>query len=343
MNPYDVLGVKKDASEKEIKKAYRDLCKEYHPDKGGDAEKFKEIGSAYEILSDPQKKQQYDAFGDAKGNPFGGFGGGSPFGGGFGGFDDFISQVFGQTHRQKQRRGMDQVTHVRLTLSEIMTGVKKNITYNRDVKCDSCKGEGGDKSRKCGTCNGAGSVFTSYQTSIGMMQQQSKCPDCTDGFIVENPCNKCNGSGVTRRVENITISIPAGVSTGHMPVEGGGNEIRNGVTGNLIVRIEEIPEPNFARDGNNLYTDIWISIPEAVLGTQKTIKTPVTTFKFAIESGCESGKIYNFNGRGIPNLAPDGRNYGSGNLYVKVNVTIPKNISKEQKKIFEDLSKLDNV
>ena len=340
MNPYEILGVKKDASEKDIKKAYRDLCKEYHPDKGGDAEKFKEIGAAYEILSDPQKKQQYDVFGDAKSNPFGGGNpfGGSPFGGGF---DDFLSQIFGQTQKQKQRRGRDRVTHVRLTMAEIMTGVKKNITYSRDVKCDSCKGTGGENVHKCGTCNGVGSVFTTYQTPVGVMQQQSKCPNCLDGTIVDNPCDKCKGSGVVERVENITITIPAGVSTGHMPIEGAGDEMRNGVTGSLIVRVEEIPEPNFVRDGNNLHTDVWISISDAVLGTQTTIKTPITSFKFMVEPGCESGKIYNFNGRGIPNLAPDGRNYGNGNLYVKVNVTIPKNLSKEQKKIFEDLKKIE--
>lgn len=337
MNPYEVLGVKKDASEKEIKKAYRDLCKEYHPDKGGDGEKFKEIGAAYEILSDPQKKQQYDTFGDSNGNPFGG--GGSPFPG----FEDILNQMFGgdPTRRQRQRRGSDEITHVKLTLSEIMTGVKKNITYNRNVKCDSCAGAGGKNVNKCTTCNGSGTVISAYQTPIGVMQQQVKCEKCSDGYIITDPCGKCKGSGVVRKVENITIGIPAGVSTGHLPVEGAGNEIRNGVTGNLIVRVEEIPEPNFVRDGNNLYTDVWITISEAVLGTEKIIKTPVTSFKFAIEAGCESGKIYNFNGRGIPNLAPDGRNYGSGNLYAKVNVIIPKSITKEQKKFFEDLKKLE--
>lgn len=341
MNPYDILGVKKDASDKEIKKAYRDLCKEYHPDKGGDGEKFKEIGSAYEILSDPQKKQQYDMFGDAKGRPFGDpfAGGGSPFPG----FDDILNQMFGGDpfKRQRQKRGNDEMVHVKLTLSEIMTGTKKSISYNRNIKCDSCKGVGGVKSNKCGTCNGSGSVTSQYQTAIGIMQQQVKCEKCTDGYIIEDPCKKCSGSGVIRKPENITVTIPAGVSTGHMPIEGAGNEIRNGVTGNLIVRIEEIPEPNFVRDGNHLYTDIWISISDAVLGTEKIVKTPITSFKFLIEPGCDSGKVYNFNGRGVPNLAPDGRNYGNGNLYVKVNVNIPKNISEEQKKIFEDLSKLE--
>jgi molecular chaperone DnaJ len=336
MNPYDVLGIKKDASEKEIKKAYRDLCKENHPDKGGDAERFKEIGAAYEILSDSQKKQQYDMYGDVKGNQQGG----SNFPGGF---EDFINQMFNHDpfKRQKQRRGNDELTHIKLTLAEIMTGAKKNVTYSRNVKCDSCKGAGGENATKCGTCQGHGVVMTSYQTPIGMVQQQSKCPNCSDGYIIKNPCKKCSGSGVMRKTENITINIPAGVSSGHLPVEGAGNEVRNGITGNLMVRIEEIPEPNFVRDGNNLYTDMWISISEAVLGTQKVVKTPVTSFKFPIDAGSESGKIYNFNGRGIPNLAPDGRNYGNGNLYVKVNVTIPKNPTKEQKKIFEDLSKLE--
>ncbi len=337
MNPYEILGIEKDASPESIKKSYKDLCKKHHPDKGGSEEKFKEIASAYEILSDPKKKEQYDTFGDSKGNQFGG---GNPFGG----FDDILSQFFGQNgFRQRQKKGNDEMVAVRLTMAEIMTGANKNITYNRNIKCEPCKGEGGENSKKCETCSGTGHITNTYQTPFGISQQQSKCNKCSDGYIIENPCKNCNGSGVKKHKEEITITIPAGVSTGHMSMEGAGNEIRNGVTGNLIIKIEEIPEPNFVRDGNNIYTDIWVSITDAVLGTQKIVKTPITSFKFLIEPGCESGKIYNFNGRGIPRLSQDGRNHGVGNLYVKVNVTIPKTLSKEQKYIFEELKSIENV
>jgi molecular chaperone DnaJ len=336
MNPYDVLGVDKNASESDIKKAYRNLCKIHHPDKeGGSDEKFKEIGSAYEILSDPQKKQQYDMGG--MNNPFAG---GSPFG-----MEDILNQMFNGNpfQRQRERRGGDESISVKMTLGEIMTGATKHITYNRDIKCEPCSGKGGADVTKCTTCGGSGQVVSAHSTHMGLFQRFSKCPDCNSGYVVKNPCKKCHGAGVYRQIENTSVHIPPGVANGmHMNMEGGGNAIRNGVTGNLLIRIDEIPHPEFRRENNNLVTDIWISISDAVLGTEKIIKTPTTTIKFKVEPGNESGKIYNFNGKGIPNIGNDGRAYGSGNLYAKVHVTIPKDINEDIKKIFEDLKTKEN-
>jgi molecular chaperone DnaJ len=337
MNPYDVLGVKKDATEKEIKKAYRDLCKEYHPDKGGDADKFKEIGNAYDILSNPEKKQNYDNFGDAKANPFST--------GGFGGFgvDDLFSQFFGGANQQTIKKGSDEVIYIKLTLKEIMTGVTKTLNYKRNKQCNDCVGLGGDNPKKCNDCKGSGFVTEYYKTPIGQIQQQGKCKKCKDGYVFDNACKKCSGSGVVRKEETTSINIPPGVSTGSMSFKNAGNEIRDGITGDLVIRIQEIPESNFVRERNNLYTDIWISITDAVLGSEKVVTTPVTSFKFKVDAGCEHGKMYNFSGRGIPNVSPDGKNYGSGNLIVRVNVNIPKKLTKEQKELFDNLKKIEDA
>lgn len=345
MNPYEILGVDKGATEKDIKKAYRNLCKEHHPDKGGDSDKFKEISSAYEILSDPQKKQQYDTFGDAKSNPFGG----SPFNGnpfsGFGGFgvEDMIRDMFSggdPFSKQRTRKGGDESVTVTMTLAEIMTGASKKITYSRDVVCDSCVGKGGAESTTCTTCNGTGEVYSAHNTQMGIFRRSVRCTNCTNGYIITNPCNKCHGSGVFRKIENTSVTIPPGVANEmHMSMSEGGNYIKNGAPGNLLIRIQEIPHAEIKRvENNHLTTDLWISLSEAVLGSEKIVNTPVSSLKFEIESGCESGKVYSFNGKGVPNLGNDGKVYGSGNFYVKVNVRIPKP-TEETKHIFEELKK----
>ena len=338
MNPYEILGVEKDASPDKIKKAYRTLCKEHHPDKGGNADKFKEINSAYETLSDPDKKQKYDTFGDNP-NPFGG--GFSGFNG-FGGFDEVINQFFGGNpmNRQRTRKGADEVVGVKLTLAEIMTGSTKKFSYSRNIHCDGCKGKGGAVVNKCGTCNGTGQTIKTHNTAYGNINTFDKCTNCDNGFIIADKCKKCNGAGTIRTTEEMSVKIPAGVVNGmHIQLRGSGNAMRNGEVGDLMVRVEEIPDPNFQREGNNLIHDIDIPISEAVLGSEKEVKTPVSTFKFKIETGCESGKIYSFNGKGIPNIGQDGRNYGNGNLYVRVTVKIPTNIDGEVKQLFEELKR----
>ena len=338
MNPYEVLGVDKSASTEQIKKAYRKLSKEHHPDMAtGDSEKFKEIGSAYEILSDPEKKQQFDTFGDTKngGNPFAG---GTPFGGGF---EDLFNHFFrgGGDHFQQKRKGANESTVVNITLAEAMTGCIRKITYNKNVACDTCSGIGGEEATKCATCNGAGHVISVHNTPYGVQQRAMKCSACNDGYIIKNPCNTCKGSGVSRKTETINVNIPAGsIDHMHITKQGFGNAVKGGDAGDLLIRVDITPHPEFDREGNDLVSNIWISISEAVLGTEKTIKTPLSTIKFKIEPGCNSGKIYNFNGKGVPNLGNDGRIYGNGNLYIKVNVTIPK-ATEKTKHLFEELQK----
>jgi molecular chaperone DnaJ len=337
MNPYEVLGVDRDATVEDIKKVYRKLSKQHHPDmKDGDAEKFKEIASAYEILSDPQKKEQYDMFGSTGqqgGNPFSG--GGNPFG-------DMFSSMFGSANpfaRQRAKRGSDVGVSVQMTLVDIITGANKKITYTKDVSCTPCSGRGGSSSDKCIQCGGSGQIVEIHQTAFGIQQRVSPC-SCNGGYIVKDPCKVCNGSGVTKVSETITTAIPAGVAGGmQLNMQGAGNAIRDGITGDLIIRINEIADPNFRREGNNLNTDVWISISDAVLGASKNVKYPMGELKFNIEPGCESGKVYNFSGKGIPNIGQDGRSYGNGNMFVKVNVTIPKVISEEAKNLFEELKK----
>jgi len=345
MNPYEILGVDKNASADQIKKAYRKLSKEHHPDVGGDENKFKEIASAYDTLSNPEKKQQFDNFGSG-GNPFGG--------GGFGGFEDFISQMFNgggnPFQRQRARRGNDAVAHVQMSLIDIIKGANKKITYTKDDKCDTCDGKGGESADNCGTCNGTGQVIRQTQTPMGIMQQVHTCPNCHgNGKIIKNPCNKCNGSGAYPKVIDINVTIPAGVHNGQqLSMPGGGNYVRDGIAGDLTVVIQEIADENFKREitegriTNNLRSEIWINISEAVLGTSKIVKAPLGDLKFSIEPGCESGKVYAFNGKGIPNVLPNGQSNGSGNLYVKVNVTIPKKLTEETKSLFEKLKDYEN-
>lgn len=338
MNPYEVLGVKKDASADEIKKAYRKLSKEHHPDVGGDEEKFKDIASAYDILSNPEKKQQYDTFGEG-GNPFGG-GAGNPFNG----FEDFISQFFGGNpmNKQRMRRGSDVTVNVQMSLKDIMFGANKKIAFTRDAKCDSCNNTGGESVTKCTTCNGNGQVMRGVQTPIGYTQMSQTCQTCSgSGVIIKNPCNKCKGSGVFPKVETAEVFIPAGVANGMLlTMQCNGNFVREGGSpGDLQVRIQEMPDNLFRREGNNLHHETWVTISEAVLGTTKIVNAPLGDISVNINAGCESGKTFTYNNKGIPNLSQDGRSYGNGNLYVKVNVLIPKILSNEAKALFEELKK----
>ena len=340
MNPYEILGVDKSASTDEIKKAYRKLSKEHHPDKGGNEEKFKDIAAAYDILSDPQKKQNYDAFGDAKGNP-------NPFGGGgFSGFDDFVNSFFSGGRRQPQtKRGSNTGVHVQMSLLDILKGASKKITYTRNDKCDSCAGSGGTDSKNCGTCNGSGQYTQATNTPFGYMQQVMVCPTCAgSGKIIKNACNKCKGSGVNSKTETISVSIPPGTHNGQqLNMSGGGNYVREGVPGDLIVIIDEIPDELFKReiiDGmmtNNLKYDLWISVSDAVLGSKKIIKAPLGDLSFNIEPGCPSGKIYRFDKKGFPNT----NGYENGDLLVTINIIIPTKVTEETRNLYEQLRKYD--
>ncbi|MFA8434436.1 MAG: molecular chaperone DnaJ [Marinifilaceae bacterium] len=354
---YEVLGVSKDASEAEIKKAYRKKAIQYHPDKNPDdkeaEEKFKEAAEAYEVLSTPEKRQRYDQFGHAGmgGAAGGGFGGGgmnmedifSHFGDIFGG-GSFFGGFGGGRSSQRVNRGSNLRVKVKLTLQEIANGVEKKIKVKKYVECNSCNGtgaQGGSSFSNCSTCKGSGQVTRIQNTILGQMQTSSTCPTCNgEGKIITNKCSSCAGEGVIRDEEVISINIPAGVAEGmQLSVSGKGNAARRGgVNGDLLILIQEEEHPELVRDGNDLLYNLFISIPEAILGVAVEIPTIDSKVKVKIEAGTQPGKILRLRGKGLPDI----NGYGRGDLLVKTNVWIPKNIDKDEKKTLEKLQASSN-
>ena len=339
---YEVLGVSKDASEDEIKKAYRKIAIKYHPDRNpGDKvaeEKFKEAAEAYDVLHDPQKRQQYDQFGFAgpMGGGAGGFGGG--FGSGFGGRGG---------GRPAQHRGADLRLKVRMTLAEISTGVTQKFNGQKDVTCSCCGGSGAEKSSSketCPTCHGSGVVTRTTQSLFGMMQTQSVCPTCQgEGMIIKNKCKACGGTGVTKGEEVVEIKIPAGVAGGMVVnVPGKGNAgIHNGVAGNIQVLIEEEPSDTFIREEKDLIYNLLLDFPAAALGGQVEVPTiSGGKVKIKIEPGTQPGKTLRLRGKGLP--AIQGYGHSTGDLVVHISVYVPKTLTKEKKKEIEEMKKSDN-
>lgn len=343
-NYYDVLEVKKDSPLSDIKKSYKRLAKKYHPDKNnGDKEleeKFKEISSAYEVLSDEHKRKEYDMFGST--------GGRQQQGHGFN-MEDIFSQfgdIFGNRRggSQRQRRGEDCQVRVQVSLSDIMFGCTKKVQYNKQNKCQPCDGKGGTDIKDCLSCNGSGQRVVTQQTPFGKFQQSVPCNNCEgSGKNITNKCSSCKGSGTTLKSETIDINIPSGVADGMtLTSQGQGNNTRDGIPGDLILIISEIKHEKFERHGSDIYCEEWISISDAVLGTNIEVETPSDKINFKIDPGTESGEIFTSKGKGIPNLSTNGRTYGKGDLHIKVNVKIPKNINKDQKEIFEKLKNFVN-
>lgn len=348
---YEILGVSRNASADEIKKAYRKLAVKYHPDKNpGDKqaeEKFKEAASAYEVLSDPQKRGRYDQFGHAGmgGAAGGGFSGGMNMEDIFSQFGDIFGEAFGFNGGGRSRggrrvnRGSNLRVRVKLTLEEIAHGVEKKIKVNKYVPCKPCKGTGakdGSAHNKCSSCGGSGQTVRVVNTPLGQMQTSSTCPACGgDGQIITNKCNSCYGDGIVKEDEVITINLPAGVAEGmQLSVSGKGNAgARGGINGDLIVQIEETEHEFLKRDGINLYYDHYISIVDAALSTQAEVPTIEGKAKIKIEQGTQSGKILRLKGKGLPDI--DG--YSKGDLLVTINVWTPKSLTSEEKKILEKL------
>ena len=354
---YEVLGLSKGASAEEIKKAYRKLAVKYHPDKNpGDKEaeeKFKEAAEAYSVLSDPDKKARYDQFGHAgvegSGPDFsGGFGDlndilnemfGGAFGGGFGGFSGFGG---GRSNQRQQRvyRGRDIRVRVKLTLEEIAKGVEKEISIEKSVPCSDCGGRGARNSsdiKTCPACHGTGQVQRVVNSFLGQTVTYSTCQQCGgEGKIISNPCRTCGGSGLERKRETIKVKIPAGVEAGmQLTLHGEGHAAKNnGVNGDLLVVIEEQEHPNLKREGNNLFYTKIISVPEAILGGEVEIPGIDGTYKIKVEPGTQSGSVVKLKGRGLPTVNGYG---GTGDLYVKFAVWIPKKVDKEDKAILENL------
>ncbi len=364
---YEVLGVAKTATAEEIKKAYRKKAIQYHPDKNpGDKEaeeKFKEAAEAYEVLSDPQKRQRYDQFGFAGMSGAGGFSGGdfsmqdifSQFGDlfeswGMGG-GNFSSFFGGGSSRggQRVRRGTDLRVKVRLTLEEIATGVEKKIKVKKLVECKHCQGTGsadGSGGETCPTCKGSGRVVRTQRGIFGMMQVQEACPTCHgEGRIIKNKCTHCGGDGVVRDEEIITIKIPAGVSGGmQIPVQGKGNAApRGGVPGDLLVLVEEEQHKDLVREGNDLIYNLLLDMPTAILGGQVQIPTLTGDVKITITPGTQPGKVLRMRGKGLPIIDQYARQYGTGDLLINVGVYIPEKLNKDEKKLIEQLQNSPNI
>lgn len=348
---YSILGVDKNASEEQIKKAYRKKAMQYHPDKNqGDpaAEtKFKEAAEAYEVLSDATKKSNYDRFGSANGNPFGG-GGGNPFGGGGHGFnmDDIFSQfgdIFGNRGggrpQKRQSRGSDLRIKVVLNIDEILKGCTKKLRYKRHVKCDPCGGKGGTDVRECLACRGTGHRTVVQNTPFGQMRTETTCPDCRGtGSIIKNQCNHCHGEGTQLQEQVVDVEIPVGVSTGmQLTMQGYGSFARDGIAGDLHILVEEAQDFSYKREGNNIIVEKTISVIDAICGAHIKVSTPHGEIPLYIEPGTEHGKTARIGGKGIPDI-----HYGLGDLFVKIAIKIPKSIDMDEQHILEKLKESKN-
>jgi len=353
---YEVLGVSKNAAEDEIKKAYRKMAMKYHPDKNeGDKaaeEKFKEAAEAYDVLGNASKKQKYDQFGHAGFSAGGGGGHGD-----FSSMDDIFSafgDIFGSggsgfgggSGRSGRRvnRGSNLRIKVKLDLNEILSGVEKKIKVNKYVSCVPCKATGaqnGSGFSNCNTCRGTGQVTRVVQTMLGQMQTASTCPSCGgEGQIIKEKCKSCYGDGIIKGEEVININIPAGVAEGmQLSVQGKGNAAaRGGISGDLLIVVEEAEHATLKRDGNNLLYNLFISVPEVILGTSAEINTLDGKAKIKIEPGTQSGKVLRLRGKGLPNI----NGYERGDLLVNVNVWTPQTLNKEEKQLLEKLKDSEN-
>lgn len=360
---YEVLGVAKGASDDEIKKAYRKLAKKYHPDvnkdNAGAAEKFKEAGEAYEVLSDSSKRAKYDQFGFAGVDPSYGAGQGGGFGGfdmgGFGDLGDILGSMFGggfggggrQSRQNAPRRGETLRKSVILSFEEAAFGCKKEITLDRIENCDECGGTGaakGTTADTCPNCHGSGVVTQTQRTPLGMFQTQGACPNCHGtGKIIKTPCKKCGGSGHLRRSRTLEVNIPAGIDDGQsIQLRGqGGAGANGGPAGDVLVTVSIRPHPIFTREGSDVICEIPISFTQASLGDTLQVPTIDGKIEYKVPEGTQTGTVFRMRGKGIQNV--NGR--GRGDQFVRVNIEVPKNLSDKQKKLlreFEESATDDN-
>ncbi|MDQ3016452.1 MAG: molecular chaperone DnaJ [Bacteroidota bacterium] len=354
---YEILEVGKDADDTVIKKSYRKIAMQFHPDRNPDnkaaEDKFKEAAEAYEVLSDPDKRARYDRFGHA---------GVSNNGGGFHGadgmtMDDIFSQFgdvfsdspfesfFGGRSQQRAQgqKGSNLRIKLSLTLEEVELGVKKTIKVKKRIKCTTCKGTGAKDGnvKNCSTCGGAGVVRQVRSTFLGQMQTTAQCPNCQGtGTLVVEACTKCRGEGRTIEEETIDIDIPAGVEDGmQLSMRGKGNAgIKGGPPGDLIIAIDVKPHADLKRDGNNLVYELHISFPDAAIGTSVDIPTLSGPVKIKIPPGTPSGKIFRLNGKGLPSVQA----YGKGDQLIYVDIWTPKKLSDDEKAILEKLKASPN-
>ncbi len=354
---YEVLGIDKGASDKEIKSAYRKKAMKYHPDKNPDnkeaEEAFKEANEAYSILSDPDKKNKYDKFGHAGVDPNAGFGGGG-FGGGAGGFSGFedIFDVFGsmfgggksgysQQRRNGPMKGKDLQQRLVISFKEAAFGVEKTIKMKKNVVCETCSGTGaaeGTSKKTCGNCGGSGEVQSVQRTPFGNFQSSAPCRECSGtGQVIEKPCGDCHGSGEVKKEVKLKVKIPAGVDTDSVvPIKGQGLPGKNGgPMGDLYIVIDVKNDTVFQRAGSDLYLEMPISFMQASLGDKIIIQSVGEKISYKIPSGTQNGTVFRIKDKGLP----DPRSGRKGSLYVKVNVEIPTKLSRKQKTAIENLEK----
>jgi len=353
---YEVLGVGKSADEKEIKKAYRKLAMQYHPDRNPDnkeaEEKFKEINEAYEVLSDETKRRNYDQFGHegVNGQGFGGQG----FGGGFssGGFEDIFGDIFGDmfgggfggSSRQRRRgpeRGADIRQNITIDFEEAAFGKKVSIKINRSEECDKCSGTGskpGTSKKTCPTCNGAGEVRTVQRTPFGNIASSRPCSTCGgEGEIIESPCDKCHGTGSTRKVKTIEVDIPAGIDDGQMIKLSGQGEVgsKGGPRGDLYIVVSIRNHSLFTREGYDVYLEMPVSFSQVALGGEIEVPTLDGKVVYNVPAGTQTGTVFRLREKGIKKLRGNSR----GDQYVKVVVETPKHLTDRQKELLRELAK----
>jgi molecular chaperone DnaJ len=345
---YEILGVSKENSQDEIKKIYKKLALKFHPDRAPEdkkkeyEEKFKEMSAAYGVLSDPEKRKKYDQYGSesfdqrySQEDTFGGTDQNSIF------EDLFRSGFGGFSSSRRQQEGNDLQYNLTISFEESVIGLKKELNYEKNVLCKTCFGSGAknDEVKECEKCHGDGVIKITRRSVFGLINQRVVCDNCYgNGKIPIINCEDCSGKGIRREIVKLDVEIPAGANSGNvLIVNGGGDEINNGNSGDLQIMISVIPHKLFDRDGDDIQMNHYISFSQATLGDKIYIPTPYGDVKIKIPSGFESGTVMRLKGKGIENV----NNYGKGDLFVKINIKIPKKLSRAQKKLLQEWEKLE--